>query len=145
MTKELIDVCVEALTDRVATIRAAGANACKQLVARQGSAWLSSSGLLSRISTLAQSPTYVRRVTLMYAVRQLIDAADASTVRSDLWPIVVRMAADPVANVRMNACHAIRAAVAAKKVPAGDAESLIAKLKGDTDVDVRDAIQPASR
>mmetsp|Transcript_46253 Transcript_46253/g.142664 ORF Transcript_46253/g.142664 Transcript_46253/m.142664 type:complete len:579 (-) Transcript_46253:85-1821(-) len=145
LSKELIDVCVEALTDRVATIRAAGASACKQLVARQGSQWLTSSGLLPRISALAQSPTYVRRVTLMYAVRQLIDVADAATVRSDLWPIVARMAADPVANVRMNACHAIRAAVAAKKVPAGDAEPLIAKLKGDADVDVRDAIQPPTR
>ena len=94
------------------------------------------------MASLAQSKNYMQRVTLMYVVRLLVEVVDESTCKSELNPIMIRMAADPVPNVRMNAALAMRAALTHRKLAPGDVETMSSKLRQDVDADVRDAMSP---
>ena len=141
---ELVDVVVSSLSDRVATIRNRAAQSCFRLVEKLGCAWAQEL-LFPRIFALASSKLYQQRVALLHAVGAIIDAADAAVVKSDLMPVVARLCADPVANVRIAAAKVVRGVQAARKVPAGDVDGLLAKLRADPDVDVRDAAAPPKK
>lgn len=141
---QLLGLCTQALCDRVASIRNSGANACRQLAAQQDAAWTAKE-LIPKVTALAASPNYMRRVTLLHVIKMMLDVVDQRTASAELLPVLVRLSADPIANVRLNVAIAIRVGLAAKRLMPQEVETISAKLRADADVDVRDAMSPPAK
>jgi serine/threonine-protein phosphatase 2A regulatory subunit A len=133
-------VCIERLTDRVATIRDAAVQSCCKLVAANGSAWAASS-LLPQVQTLVTDPNYLHRVVLchLYAALANVAAFDAATCETAVWPQLVMLQQDAVPNVRLNVAKTITALSRAEKIPAKLSKPVLSKLSQDAEVDVQEA------
>lgn len=138
--EEVLEVCLERLTDRVASIRTAAVQSCCELVAKRGAVWAARQ-LMPRINELAKDSNYLHRVTLCHLYRALaeVSVVDGRWVMTTVWPVVQQLVSDAVPNVRMNIARAIRALVEHHKVTKRDAEGLLKKLTVDPVCDVRDA------
>lgn len=137
---EVVDVCVERITDRVSTIRDSAVQSCCKLVTENGGVWAVRT-LLPRVQNLAKSTNYLHRVALchLYIALANVAAFDAGACATAVWPAVVQLAEDPVPNVRLNIAKAALALLRGEKVAAKDAETVLAKLRQDATEDVRDA------
>ncbi|KAL7698615.1 serine/threonine protein phosphatase 2A regulatory subunit [Lotmaria passim] len=142
---QVLQVCVERLTDRVATIRDAAVQSCCKLVAENGSAWAASS-LLPQVQNLVTDPNYLHRVVLchLYAALANVAAFDAATCESSVWPQLVMLQLDPVPNVRLNVAKTIVALSRAEKIPAKLSKPVLTKLSQDAEVDVQEAATATS-
>ncbi|CAG9573141.1 putative serine/threonine protein phosphatase 2A regulatory subunit [Leishmania major strain Friedlin] len=138
--EQVLQVCVNRLTDRVAAIRDAAVQSCCKLVAEHGSGWAAST-LLPQVQTLVTDPNYLHRVTLCHLYAALADVAafDAATCESALWPQLVTLHTDAVPNVRLNVAKAIMALSRSDKVPSRVAKPVLRALSEDAEVDVCDA------
>ncbi|CCW67193.1 unnamed protein product [Phytomonas sp. Hart1] len=140
-TEDILDVCIERLTDRVATIRDTAAQSCCRLVGENGSIWAMRT-LFSRLEPLSKDKNYLHRVSLCHLYAGLADVAvfDSSTCEAVVWPILVQLRDDPVANVRLNVCRAALALYKAKKTSLREIHLILDKLKTDPSEDVRDLV-----
>lgn len=138
--EEVVNVCVERLTDRVATIRDAAVQSCSKLVAENGAAWAAKS-LFPRLNELAKDGNYLHRVTLchLYAALGNVEGFDRPTCQTAVWPTLQRLKTDEVPNVRLNVAKAILALQRGGKLDRKLTDGLMADLKKDTCGDVRDA------
>lgn len=137
---EVLDVCVERLVDRVATIREAAVQSCCKLVTEKGVAW-SSQMLFPRVLAIAKDKNYLYRISVchFFASLALVAAMDSAAVSKIIWPAILQLRNDPVPNVRLNVAKAVHALLKAKKVSARDAETVLSKMRQDSSTDVRDA------
>ena len=137
---EMLDVCIRCLEDRVSTIRVAACKACCGLMEQNPVSWWETT-LLPRVFSLQNQTNYLRRVTL---AQFLIEAAavaalDASTSQRLFLPVLVALASDRIANVRLNCAKAVIALRDAGKLPRAESDGIINRLQGDSDADVRTA------
>ncbi|KPA75333.1 putative serine/threonine protein phosphatase 2A regulatory subunit [Leptomonas pyrrhocoris] len=137
---QVLQVCIERLTDRVATIRDAAVQSCCKLVAENGSAWAATS-LLPQVQNLVTDPNYLHRVVLchLYAALANVAAFDAATCAASVWPQLVMLQQDAVPNVRLNVAKTIVALSRADKIPAKLSKPVLSKLSQDAEVDVQEA------
>ncbi|CCW59834.1 unnamed protein product [Phytomonas sp. EM1] len=139
--EDILDVCIERLTDRVATIRDTAAQSCCRLVGENGPTW-AMRVLFPRLEPIAKDKNYLHRVSLCHLYAGLADVAafDSSTCETAVWPILVQLRDDPVANVRLNVCRAVLALHNARKVSFREAHIILDKLKSDASDDVRELV-----
>eukprot|EP00796_Vickermania_ingenoplastis_P005696 gene5696-4061_t len=137
---DVLNVCVERLVDRVATIREAAVQSCCKLVAEKGVAW-STQVLFPRVLPIAKDKNYLHRVSLCHLFASLahVAAMDSGATSKTIWPVILQLRSDPVPNVRLNVAKAVLALLKAGKVTAKDADTVLSKLRQDNTVDVRDA------
>ncbi|KPI88784.1 putative serine/threonine protein phosphatase 2A regulatory subunit [Leptomonas seymouri] len=137
---QVLQVCIERLTDRVATIRDAAVQSCCKLVAENGSAWAASS-LLPQVQNLVTDPNYLHRVVLchLYAALANVAGFDAATCKASVWPQLVILQQDAVPNVRLNVAKTVMALSRADKIPAKLSKPVLTKLSQDAEVDVKEA------
>lgn len=152
---EVLDVCLEALSDRVATIREAACQSCYQLLKLQGMAW-GKSTLFPKILPMAQQQprnelpsdetvsaphNYLRRVTFLHLLQTLLPLLDNNSLSTTFLPALQQLTADATANVRINVARTL---VMAKRdgkaggTSAKELDALLTKLGSDQDVDVKD-------
>lgn len=137
---EVLDVCLKALEDRVASIRASGCDSCCRLVQENGSAWAETS-LFPKLVPLANGESFLRRVTFLQLVTGLarVAALESKTVQKSISGLLSNLVGDRVANVRVNAAKALIALRDNGKMTRGDADASLARLLNDPDADVRGA------
>ncbi|ORC89018.1 putative serine/threonine protein phosphatase 2A regulatory subunit [Trypanosoma theileri] len=135
---DVVELCVNHLVDRVATIREAAVASCCKLVLESGAAW-SRTSLFPRLSAMATASNYLHRVVLAHFYESLagISSLDRSTVSQSVLPMLRVLAQDNVANVRLNCAKALVALKRAKLLLDSDAEPLLTRLRKDADADVR--------
>lgn len=138
--EEVVNVCVERLSDRVATIRDAAAQSCCKLVAENGCPWAAKS-LFPRLDALAKDGNYLHRVSLchLYAALASVAGFDKATCAAAVWPVLQRLKSDEVVNVRLTSAKAIWALTRAGKIERKTGDAALAELKKDEAVDVKDA------
>lgn len=143
--EDVLEVCVKALQDRVASIRAAGCTACARLVQENGAAWTEST-LLPKVAALATAQPFMSRVTFLQllAAFATVSQLDSKTVQRVLLPMLNPLVNDKVANVRVNAAKAIAALRANGKVSRSDVEGYLDRLQHDSDNDVKYAASDIS-
>ncbi|RNF25601.1 serine/threonine protein phosphatase 2a regulatory subunit [Trypanosoma conorhini] len=135
---DVVDICVQHLVDRVATIRDAAVRSCCTLVTENGTAW-SRASLFPRLSAMTSATNYLHRVALAHFYASLAGAPglDNGTVSQHILPTLRLLAQDPVPNVRLNSAKALLALKRGGHPLDSEHESLLNRLRKDTDVDVR--------
>ena len=155
--EEVLDVCMEALGDRVSTIREAACQSCYQLLKVQGMAWGRANLFpkvlaLSREQNFADLPddettsaphNYLRRVTFLHLLQTLLPLFEQATITSaPFWTVLHRLAEDKTPNVRINVARTLvmarRDGKAGVGAAAKEVDALLAKLAQDSDTDVKD-------
>lgn len=139
---DVLNICEDCLTDRVAAIREAAAQSCCKLVTEKGIDW-SIKVLFPKIFAVAEDKNYLYRISICHFFAALADVAavDLPNCQQTIWPVLNRMRLDPVPNVRMNVVKAVGALLASKKLDPKEANGLLHELENDTCVDVRDEVQ----
>lgn len=138
---QVLQVCIDRMTDRVATIRDAAVQSCCKLIAENGSSW-ATGVLFPAVQPLATDGNYLHRVSLCHFYTALANVAafDAATCESAVWPVLQMLQEDPVPNVRINVAKAVVALQRGEKIPTRLATAVLNKLKQDEQEDVRDAV-----
>lgn len=133
---QLASICLEGLIDRVATIRAAAGEGCVRLIERNGVEW-GRSALLPRLKNMADTPSFLPRLTYLQVMQKLSPVVDASFMK-EVLPTIQKLATDPVPNVRIHVVKALIAAKTARHMSPAECDSLLVKFAVDKDPDVRD-------
>mmetsp|Transcript_31456 Transcript_31456/g.91987 ORF Transcript_31456/g.91987 Transcript_31456/m.91987 type:complete len:596 (+) Transcript_31456:44-1831(+) len=113
-TKELNHLFKLWLVDPVFSVRDAAASNFRQLLEVLGQEWCEGNVVPQLLEVLSHS-NYLFRISAMLCARTLADVAEVPLLEKHLVPMVVKMARDPVPNVRFNAAKTIQAM---HKVPA---------------------------
>jgi serine/threonine-protein phosphatase 2A regulatory subunit A len=137
---DVLDVCVKALQDRVATIRAAGCESCCKLLEQNGPQWFEST-LMPKVQPMLQADSFLPRLTVMQLFAALAAAPqlDARTVQRSMLPVFNNLVNDKVVNVRVNVAKAILSLRDHGKVARSDVDGYLDRLAHDSDADVKDA------
>lgn len=137
---DVLDVCVKALKDRVASIRAAGCESCCKLVEQNGPQWFETV-LMPRVQHMLQADSCLPRITALQLFAALAAAPqlDARTVQRVMLPGFNALVNDKVPNVRLNVAKTILTLRDHGKVPRADVEGYLDRLAHDADEDVKDA------
>lgn len=143
---DVLEVCVERLVDRVATIREAAVQSCCKLVAEKGLAW-STQVLFPRVLAIAEDKNYLYRISVchFFTSLALVAALDAASCTKTIWPVVTQLRSDPVPNVRLNIAKSVGALAKAGKVSTKEAETVLSTLRQDSSADVREAAMKATK
>lgn len=111
--ERLSTLCMGWLTDSVFSIREAAAANLKKLCDQFGLTW-TQTHVVPRVVAMCAHTNYLYRLTSLHAV-QVLSAADVLTVEvlsTTLLPLVLRLATDPVANIRFNVAKTLQSMVA---------------------------------
>lgn len=133
---QLINLCLHWLSDRVHFVRRAAAQSICQLTVLFGADW-ALTYILPALTTMRTTSAFSQRLTILSVAQALLAESSLpqdSPLGSALVALVVDLAADPVANVRLTAAK-IFGDLANKE--RGDVRAVLAKLTKDTDRDVR--------
>lgn len=135
---DVLDVCVKALSDRVATIRTAGCTSCSRLLQEHGTQWFETT-LTPKISQMVQAEAFMHRLTLMQLVTSIatVPQLESRTVQRVILPMFNALVNDKVANVRLNVARAIHALRDGGKVSRTDVDGYLDRLAHDGDDDVK--------
>lgn len=129
------------LGDPVFAVRESAVEALSAVARRFGAEWASmpAGSVLSALTVLAAHRNYLRRQTaaaLAAGVAPTMRPADASSL---VLPLVQRLSADPIANVRICAARSLGVIASAAANGVAPWRSLLEDLERDPDADVRDA------
>ena len=138
--EDMLELCIKALTDRVAVIRNGACESCLRLVQQEGTPWACTK-LLPRVSPMREATNYLHRVTFLQLLSAVMAALDSNAVRNELLPVLVSMSSDRVANVRVNVVKCLRKAVELQKLSKPEIDVILSRLAHDTDVDVRECVK----
>lgn len=135
---KLVSLCVGWLGDDIASIRYAAAENLKELASLFGTEW-ATEFILPSIEEIRHHESYLRRLTAVQACALMATEMEASTVTSELLPLVLEMALDDVANIRFNVAKALEkiAVVCGPEVYETQVRPLLEVLVEDQDRDVR--------
>lgn len=92
------------------------ATSLRKLVEVFGAAWAKKS-ILPKIVAMGSEKVYLSRLTALFAIASIADLLDTPVATKDALPVVIKLAADPVPNVRFNAARTIQALI--PKIDAG--------------------------
>ena len=56
---------------------------------------------------MAQDPNYLHRLTTLFAINVLVEVCTEEVVKTSMLPVVLKLAVDPVANVRFNVAKSL--------------------------------------
>jgi len=136
--EKLGNLCMTWLGDSVYSIREAATTNLKKLTEVFGVDW-AQSHIIPKVLALYTHPNYLYRITTLFAVIGLSTITGGEVINTTFLPLVIRMAADPVPNIRFNVAktlhtlipHLDSTAVQTKVKPC------LSKLFDDTDRDVK--------
>lgn len=138
-TKELSHLFTLWLVDPVFSVRDAAAANFRRLLEVLGQAWCEAN-VLPQLQEVLAHKSYLFRISAMLCSSTLAEVAAAPFLEKHLVPMVVRMANDPVPNVRFNAAKTIQAMQKAPAASSMAKEALLQCLRqlvGDVDPDVK--------
>ncbi|CAM9592625.1 unnamed protein product [Ectocarpus sp. 8 AP-2014] len=135
---KLCDICLAWLGDNVFSIRVAATDNLKRLTDHFGTQW-ARDHILPKVVQMHIHSSYLHRMTALYAIQVLTESLDVEMLSKEVLPLVLRMASDPVPNIRFNVSKTLEKmaprlendAVEAQVRPALDS------LVDDADRDVR--------
>lgn len=145
-TKELSGLFMIWLADSVFSVRDAAAANLRRLSEVLGPAW-SELNVVPQLQALLTHKNYLYRISVMLCTSTLCEVVAAPYMEKNLVPLVIKMAEDPVPNVRFNAAKAIRAmqkAPAGRSVVQATLTNCLQQLVGDKDPDVKFFAQKAT-
>jgi serine/threonine-protein phosphatase 2A regulatory subunit A len=140
-TEELSNLFAVWLEDPVFSVRDAVAHIFRRLYEVLGLSWCETH-IIPRLQAMLAHGNYLYRISAVLCAGRLAEVAAGAFLEKQLVPLVVKMAADPVPNVRFNAAKTIQAMrpFAAKSNPAVAEGSLLPCLRrqlDDQDPDVK--------
>jgi serine/threonine-protein phosphatase 2A regulatory subunit A len=130
-------MCLSWLQDCVFTIREAAIANIKKLIQMFGIEW-AQQRLISKALDGHTHDSYLYRMTTLYAVSSLADVVGPDSLKGTMLPMVLRLAADPVPNVRFNAAKTLRNIVPLLDTAAVEehVKPCLVTLSEDSDADV---------
>ena len=63
--------------------------------------------ILPKVLAMAQDPNYLHRLTTLFAINVLVEVCSQEVVQGTMLPVVLKLAVDPVANVRFNVAKSL--------------------------------------
>jgi serine/threonine-protein phosphatase 2A regulatory subunit A len=144
---KLASLCVGWLGDDIASIRTAAAENLKDLASVFGTEW-TTEYILPSIEEIRHHESYLRRMTAAVQACGLMSTEmEASTVTTEILPLVLEMAMDDVANIRFNVAKALETigVVCGHEVYTSEVRPVIDILMEDQDRDVRFFAEKASK
>eukprot|EP00981_Chlorochromonas_danica_P006292 scaffold1355_cov154-Ochromonas_danica.AAC.10 len=134
---QLVNLCLHWLSDRVFFVRKAAAQTICKLTVLFGPDW-ATSFIIPALTTLRQTSASSQRLTIL-SVAQALLVEDSlsldSSMGTALIALVLELAADPVANVRLTTAKILGQLLT--RGDRGDIKSMLLKLSKDSDRDVR--------
>ncbi|EPS27812.1 Protein phosphatase PP2A regulatory subunit A [Penicillium oxalicum] len=160
--EQLSDLCMGWLGDTVFSIREAATQNLKKLTEVFGVEWAKES-IIPKVMAMGQHPNYLYRMTTCFAISTLVPVVTLDIIESSILPILDRLVADEIPNIRFNVAKSYAVLIDALRrlpenktlvevekseqavTPAPRAQELIQqkvlpsleKLQADDDVDVR--------
>ncbi|RMZ92231.1 hypothetical protein DV736_g528, partial [Chaetothyriales sp. CBS 134916] len=98
---QLSTLCMGWLSDTVFSIREAATANLKKLTEVFGVDWARTS-IVPKVSSLAQQPNYLYRMTTCFAVSTLAPVLTLEIIKESILPILDRLVSDPIPNIRFN-------------------------------------------
>ena len=140
-SEKLSAMCLNWLGDEVYSIRRATAENLKNLVDLLGDDWVATE-LLPKIEKMCSHTSHVHRMSALDVIQVVSPRLSASLVETTLLPMVMRMAADNVPNVRFTVAKTLRVVLqvadpGASSQAARNVSALLSNMAGDSDRDVR--------
>jgi len=137
--EKLGNLCMTWLGDCVFSIREAATNNLKKLTEVFGVEW-AQNNIIPKVLALYTHPNYLYRMTTLFAVGVLSEVKGMDEViNGSMLPLVIRMADDPVPNIRFNVAKTL--GTLCKHLDAGLVQSkvkpVLTKLYEDADRDVK--------
>jgi len=137
--EKLGNLCMTWLGDCVFSIREAATNNLRKLTEVFGVEW-AQNNIIPKVLALYTHPNYLYRMTTLFAVGVLSEVKGMDEViTGSMLPLVLRMADDPVPNIRFNVAKTL--GQLSKHLEAGTVQSkvkpVLTKLYEDADRDVK--------
>ncbi|KAG8835957.1 hypothetical protein FRC17_010926, partial [Serendipita sp. 399] len=141
--QQLSDLCMSWLGDIVFSIREAATINLKKLIDVFGVDW-ARSAILPRVVAMASHPNYLYRMTTIFAISAISPSLNVQVIRDDILETVLRLAGDPIPNIRFNVAKTIDV-IATVIVSSSDGRDVtkntlipaLQQLQADNDADVR--------
>lgn len=138
-TKELSGLFMVWLADSVFSVRDAAATSLRRLTEVLGPAW-SEVNIIPQLQSLMAHKNYLYRISVMLCAGNLAEAGTTQFIEKNLVPMIMKMANDPVPNVRFNSAKTIQVmlkAPAARTVTQTTLTPCLQRLVTDDDPDVK--------
>mmetsp|Transcript_38602 Transcript_38602/g.106296 ORF Transcript_38602/g.106296 Transcript_38602/m.106296 type:complete len:594 (-) Transcript_38602:102-1883(-) len=139
-TTELSGLFITWLMDPVYSVREAAAQNFRQLSEVLGTPWFETN-IMPQLNNLLVHKNYLYRISAVISARTLAEVAGGPFLEKHLVPLAVKMAADPVPNVRFNTAKAIHAMQKSCEFSSAAFESSLLpclwRLVADADPDVK--------
>lgn len=104
---KLCDICLAWLGDDVFSIRIAATDNLKRLTDHFGTQW-ARDYILPKVVQMHIHCNYLHRMTALYAIQVLTESLDVDMLGKEVLPLVLRMASDPVPNIRFNVSRTLQ-------------------------------------
>lgn len=147
-TTELSGLLSSWILDPVFSVRDAAATSCRRLTELLGAAW-TETNILPRLYTTISHQNYLYRISATLCAGHVAEVSQGHLLEKHLAPMAVKLAADPVPNVRFNAAKAMKAMwKSSSSCPAVVESTLLPCLRSllsDTDPDVKYFAEQAIR
>ena len=105
--ENLSNLCLSWLGDPVFSIREASAHNIRRLIEVFGLEWAQNT-IIPKILNFYSHQNYLYRMTTLLAISALCAVVGAAIIDQTLLPVVIRMASDPVPNIRFNVCKTLQ-------------------------------------
>ncbi len=136
---KLLTLCFSWLADDVHSIRKAAASNLYKLTDLFGSDWCRDY-ILPKIELMHTSTGFSQRLTALYVLQVLMGTLSARTIEGRVVPLISKMAADAVPNIRFTAAKTLHTALPlmrAKGATTVEGAAILVRLVSDADRDVR--------
>ncbi|KAH6589739.1 hypothetical protein BASA50_009832 [Batrachochytrium salamandrivorans] len=140
--EKLSNLCMSWLGDCVFSIREAATNNLRRLIEVFGVEWAKQT-ILPKILAMAQHSNYLYRMTTVFAITTIAQAASTEVITDYIVPTATTLSADPIPNIRFNVAKAFGALIPIAKKSESHAlltdqiKPALVKLSEDPDMDVR--------
>jgi len=138
-TKELSGLFMVWLADSVFSVRDAAASTLRKLTEVLGSPWCEAN-IVPLLQSLLTHKNYLYRISVMLCTGTMAEVVSALFMEKNLVPMVLKLAGDPIPNVRFNSAKTIQVmmkAPAARTVAQTTLVPCLQRLVGDEDPDVK--------
>ncbi|KAI8973007.1 armadillo-type protein [Pilobolus umbonatus] len=141
--EKLLNLCLSWLADAVFSIRDAATTNLKKLVEIFGCEW-ATHVVLPRIMEMANNENYLYRMTTLFTLTTMSVSLTPDIIQETILPTVVKLADDPIPNVRFNVAKSIEVLApvlmtnpATVVLVSTKLVEILVKLESDPDTDVK--------
>ena len=140
--ENILNICIKWLTDNVYAIRETACKLMKRLYdIFKGEDF--EKKLLAKLSQMIKSESYLIRITVTILIKEFVnDEYNCDFLEKKLFPYVMRLSKDKIANIRMNCVIILKkmSKISKNRDILKDISQLLDELKRDRDIDVLYAI-----